>query len=37
MGNNQFMYASVRAGVTLSSLQSTFWTSRFEMARKVDS
>ena len=36
MGNNQFMHASVRAGVTLSSLQSTFWTSRFETARRVE-
>lgn len=36
MGNNQFMHASVSTGVTLSSLQSPFWISHFEAARRVE-
>ena len=35
IGNNQFMHASRRKGVTLSSLQDPFWTSHFETARRV--
>lgn len=35
VGNNEFMHASSIKGVTISSLQNPFWTSRFETARRV--
>lgn len=36
LGNNQFIHASDKAGVTLSNLLSPFWKTRFETARRVD-
>lgn len=35
MGNRQFMHASGSLGVTLSSLETPYWTSHFETARRI--
>ncbi|MBW7982672.1 lipoprotein Spr [Enterobacillus tribolii] len=35
IGNNQFMHASKRKGVTISSLDNSYWVRHYESARRV--